>query len=352
MKTIRFIFILAILAYAGTGLWGAFAPNPYYHGPKSDHYDGRHFSAPEALPDKSFWDVLKWRMTAQRAQWPDWVDLAQIDMPPQLVDEGGALRVSFVNHSTVLLQTHRLNILTDPIWSDRASPVSFAGPRRVHQPGIAWDNLPKIDLVLISHAHYDHLDIPTIKKLVMRDNPVFVVPLGVDAVILKHAPQARLHVMDWLQSYHFNDVLTVHAEPAQHWAARTPWDRNRTLWAGFVLDLPGGKIYFAGDTGYGTGKVFHDTFARHGKMRLALIPIGAYAPRWFMKGSHVNPAEAVMIHRDVQAAYAVAIHFGTFQLTDEAIDAPVQDLAAALKAAGLDPATFRALRPGAAWLVP
>lgn len=322
--------------------------NPY-KGPKTDHFNGKVFLATEHMSEKSFWDVLKWRMTAERAKWPEWIEVTP-SIPPAKVD-GKELRVTFVNHSTVLVQTDGLNILTDPIWSKRASPFSFMGPKRVHAPGIAFENLPKIDIVLISHSHYDHLDLATVKKLQERDQPVFVVPLGVDRLIKTAVKDARVQVMDWNQDFAFNDRLKITAEPVQHWSARSLWDRNYTLWTGFVLDFPDGKIYYTGDTGYFTGKVFKNTFAKHGKMRFAIIPIGAYEPRWFMKESHVNPNESVNIFQDVHAEHAIGVHYGTFQLTDEAIDAPVKDLSTALKKVGIPSEKFRALKPGEFWVV-
>jgi L-ascorbate metabolism protein UlaG (beta-lactamase superfamily) len=316
----------------------------------SDHYDGKVFSCVEPIRNKNFRDILKWNFTSQRASWPEWVDIGNADKPPHRVD-GKDLRASFVNHSTVLLQTSGVNILTDPVWSKRASPLSFMGPKRVHAPGINWADLPKIDVVLISHSHYDHLDIPTVKKLVGRDNPVLIMPLGVDTIIKRHMPDANCIVMDWGQSFSFNTDIIIYVEPAQHWSSRSFNDRNKTLWAGFVLKTPFGKTYYAGDTGYGTGKIFRDIFKKHGAVDFALIPIGAYEPRWFMKDSHANPEEAVQIFRDIQARQAMAIHYATFQLTDEAIDAPVQELSLQLKKAGIPVEKFRALKSGQNWLL-
>lgn len=215
----------------------------------------------------------------------------------------------------------------------------------MHDPGIRWNDLPTIDLVLISHSHYDHLDIPTLATLVARDNPQIVVPLGVDSIIHKHIPAARVKAIDWGQSETLRDV-TVHAEPTYHWSARTPWDRNETLWASYVIATKHGKLYFSGDSGYSSGKIFRDIGARYGPIRFAMIDIGAYEPRWFMRGSHVNPDEAVKIFRDIKAERAIPMHFGTFQLSDEAIDAPVRELYEALEAQKIPRDNFRALEPG------
>jgi L-ascorbate metabolism protein UlaG (beta-lactamase superfamily) len=323
--------------------------NPYYQGPKSDHFDGTKFYAPEKIERKNWLAVAKWRFTADRQEWPEWVDIKP-DTPPATI-KGDELRVSFVNHATVLLQTQGMNILTDPIWSKRCSPLSFIGPKRVNAPGIAWNDLPKIDLVLISHAHYDHLDLPTVKKLVARDNPLVVVPLGVDTIIRKQNPNAKLQVLDWGQWAKVGAV-TVHAEPTQHWSARTPWDANESLWASYVVDTGKDKYYFGGDTGYASGKIFKDIGKKYGSFRFAMIGIGAYEPRWFMKQSHIAPFEAVEIYKDINAQYAMPIHFGTFQLSDEGHDQPVQDLNAALEKAGISQEKFKVLQPGQSWVVP
>ena len=325
------------------------ACSPAYKGPVTDHFDGTHFAAPEPIPAKNFWDVMKWRLTAQRQKWPAWVEITPAVPPARVM--GKTLRVTFVNHATMLIQTEGLNILTDPIWSQRCSPLSFMGPKRVHQPGIAWADLPKIDLVLISHNHYDHLDIPTLKKLVARDAPQIVAPLGVDTLIVKHIPNAKIQALDWGQSFAQHPVI-IHAEPTYHWSARGMGDRNETLWASYVIATPHGNLYFSGDSGYASGQVFRDIGARYGPIRFAMIDIGAYEPRWFMRGSHVNPAEAVQIFKDIRAQHGIPMHFGTFQLSDEGREQPVRELNEALDAAGIAQGDFRALQPGQFWVVP
>lgn len=323
--------------------------NSYYQGPETDHFDGKEFSAPEKIQRKNWLSVIKWRFTADRHQWPAWVDI-QTSTPPTSV-QGDELQVTFVNHATVLLQTKGMNILTDPIWSMRCSPFSFIGPKRVHEPGIKWNDLPKIDVVLISHAHYDHLDLPTVKKLVARDNPLFIVPLGVDTIIRKAVSNAKIQTLDWGQSFKENHI-TVHAEPTQHWSARTPFDHSQSLWASYVIDTGKDKFYFSGDTGYASGKIFKDIGKKYGPIRFAMIGIGAYEPRWFMKESHIAPFEAIQIYQDIGAEYAMPIHFGTFQLSDEGHAQPVQDLNTALDEAKISQQKFKALQPGQSWIVP
>ncbi|MDB5478847.1 MAG: hypothetical protein JWM96_1342 [Alphaproteobacteria bacterium] len=324
--------------------------NSYYSGPKSDHFDGKRFHAPEPIEKKNWLAVARWRFTAEREKWPEWVEITP-DKPPARV-QGTALRAVFVNHATILLQTRGLNILTDPIWSERCSPFSFMGPKRVHAPGIVFEDLPKIDLVLISHAHYDHLDLPTVKRLVARDNPLFVVPLGVDTILRKAVPDARITTLDWHQAHSFNQGLTIHAEPTQHWSARKPWDNGQSLWASYVLEFPEDKLYFSGDTGYASGAIFKEIGKKYGPIRFAMIGIGAYRPRWFMQPSHIDPSEAVKIFQDIGAQHAIPMHFGTFPLSDEGRDEQVTDLNAALEKAGIPHEKFRALQAGKSWYEP
>lgn len=320
--------------------------NRYYSGPRSAHFDGVHFRNLDGVGGgKGFADLLRWKLGGTAARWPTWVD-TPLDTPPPRVDRG--IRASFVGHASVLLQLGGVNILTDPVWSARASPVSFAGPRRVHAPGIAFDALPRIDLVLVSHNHYDHLDAATLARLVARDTPVIVTPLGNDTIVARAAPAARTMTLDWLQSVEALPGVTVHAEPVAHWSARGQGDRNEALWAGFVIEAGGLRVYFAGDSGFAGGAPFVRTAGRHAVLDLALLPIGAYAPRWFMADAHMDPAQAVAAHVLLGSPPTIAIHHGTFQLTDEAIDAPAIALGEALIA---EPRAqdFRVLGPGTAW---
>jgi L-ascorbate metabolism protein UlaG (beta-lactamase superfamily) len=262
---------------------------------------------------------------------------------------GAGLRLSYVGHASFLVQTGGLNILIDPVWSERASPVSFAGPRRVNPPGISFDRLPPIDVVLVSHNHYDHLDIETLSRLEAAHRPRFVTPFGNDAIIRDRAPDARVHAGDWGESVDLGDGMHVHFEATQHWSARSMFDRCHALWASFVIEGPAGKIYAVGDSGLGTGSTFRRVHERHPDIRLALLPIGAYEPRWFMREQHMNPDDAVQALALCGAREAIAHHWGTFQLTNEAIDAPLQHLAEALERHRVDATRFRVLRPGEVW---
>jgi len=244
-------------------------------------------------------------------------------VPPARI-EGSALRITLVNHSTVLIQQHGVNILTDPIWSERTSPYQWIGPRRKRIPGVAWEHLPPIHLVLLSHNHYDHLDLPTLRRLAARQNAPYIVPRG--CAPLLHAEKiGPAHELDWGDSLPLAGC-TIHSVPALHSAARSLRDRNRSLWCGYIIESSAGLVYFAADTAFGPH--FAQIRERFGAPRLALLPIGAYEPRWFMSPIHMNPEEAVRAHRILEPTTSIAIHHGTFQLADESIDAPKEALAA------------------------
>ena len=318
-----------------------------YDGPVSDHFDGTRFFDPDGVPPKPLSEVLRWQFGTdrKRASWPDWVPNAHSDTPPPRVS-GDKVRLSFVGHVTWLIQTADLNILVDPVWSLRASPVSFAGPHRHNDPGIAFDALPKIDVVLVSHGHYDHLDLATLSKLTEKFSPRVITPLGNDVTMRSADAAIKAEAFDWQDRVELGNGIAVTLVPTQHWSARGLFDRNQALWASFVLETPAGKIYIVCDSGYGEGKHFRRTVEKHGPLRLAILPIGAYEPRWFMKDQHMNPSDAVKALADCGAELALAHHHGTFQLTDEAIDAPVVALGEALKEAKIPPERFAALMPG------
>ena len=255
--------------------------------------------------------------------------------------------VIWIGHSTLVFEHQGLRVMTDPIFSDRASPVSFAGPKRVVPPALGILDLPPIDVVVISHSHYDHLDLPSIRQLLVAQPDIhYVVPLGI-APLLAKVGVRNVTEIDWWQS-HMVAGVKITAAPVHHWSSRAPFNRNRTQWAGFMVQFADGyKFYFAGDSGYGGD--FVKTRERLGTPNFAAIPIGAYEPRNFMKSSHVNPEEAVQIFQDLEVQNAVAIHWGTFKLTLEQLAEPPVRLAAALKAAAIVPARFRALTHGERW---
>jgi L-ascorbate metabolism protein UlaG (beta-lactamase superfamily) len=318
-----------------------------YDGPVSDHFDGTHFFDPDGVPPKSLAEVLRWQFGSdrQRATWPDWAPSPFADTPPPRVS-GGKVRLSFVGHASWLMQTAGLNILIDPVWSDRASPVSFAGPKRHNDPGIAFDALPPIDVVLVSHGHYDHLDLATLSRLSAKFAPRVVTPLGNDLTMRSADAAIKAEAFDWHDRVELGPGVAATLVPTRHWTARGLFDRNKALWASFVLETPAGKIYIVCDSGYGDGRHFRRVAEKYGPLRLAILPIGAYEPRWFMKDQHMNPADAVKALADCGAQQALANHHGTFQLTDEAIDAPVTALGEALDEAKIPREKFVALQPG------
>ncbi|WP_050424981.1 MBL fold metallo-hydrolase [Bradyrhizobium tropiciagri] len=318
-----------------------------YDGPVSDHFDGLHFFDPDGSPPKSLGEVLRWQFGGgrKRAVWPEWAPSPHADTPPPRV-EGDKVRFCFVGHASWLIQTGGLNILVDPVWSMRASPFSFAGPKRHNDPGIAFDNLPHIDIVLVSHGHYDHLDVATLSKLNAAFGPRVITPLGNDVTMRASDAAIKAEAFDWHQRVELGGGVAATLVPTRHWSARGLFDRNKVLWASFVLETPAGKLYIVCDSGYGDGRHFRRVADAHGPLRLAILPIGAYEPRWFMQDQHMNPEDAVKALADCGAAQALAHHHGTFQLTDEAIDAPAIALGAALDAAKVPREKFVALKPG------
>ena len=316
--------------------------NPYHDGPVTDHFDGTRFFNPgEPETDRTLKQVLRWRRSIPDNPWPDSVAVTPV-VPAARVE---GLRVTMVGHATLLIQLARLNLLTDPVWSDRAGPLGFAGPRRVTAPGVRIHDLPPIDVILLSHNHYDHLDIATLKALHERHAPLIVTPLGNDAIVRRHIAAARIKAGDWGAQFEIAPGAEAHIVPATHWSSRGIRDRRMALWSGFMVRAGGRLVYFAGDTGYGTGRIFRAMHERFGPADLALIPIGAYDPRWFMAAQHVDPEEAIQIMRDLDARAAIGIHWGTFKLTDEPRDDPALRLAAGLAAAGIEPSSFLAMRP-------
>jgi L-ascorbate metabolism protein UlaG (beta-lactamase superfamily) len=318
-----------------------------YDGPVSDHFDGLHFFDPDGSPPKSLGAVLRWQFAGrgERATWPDWAPSGHADTPPPRVD-GDKVRLSFVGHASWLIQTAGLNILVDPVWSERASPFSWAGPKRHNNPGIAFEALPKIDIVLVSHGHYDHLDVATLSRLSAKFSPRVITPLGNDVTMRSSDNAIRAEAFDWHDRVEIGANVAVTLVPTRHWSARGLFDRNKVLWASFVLQTPAGKLYIVCDSGYGEGKHFRRVAEAHGPLRLAILPIGAYEPRWFMKDQHMNPSDAVKALADCGAQQALAHHHGTFQLTDEAIDAPATALGVALDEAKIPRERFVALKPG------
>jgi L-ascorbate metabolism protein UlaG (beta-lactamase superfamily) len=323
----------------------------YYQGAGSDHFDGEKFFNPGKPMNKGLGTFLKWKFTAEKEDWPEFSDLNSYDQPPDRVT-GDQLRVSFVGHATVLLQTQGLNILTDPIWSERASPVKWAGPRRVHPPGIAMKDLPPIDLILVSHNHYDHLDLPTLEQLWLRYRPRILVPLGNDTIISAYNSAIESEAYDWGDEVQISTAVSVYLEPMHHWSARGIFDRNRSLWAAFTITTPGGNIYFAGDSGYGEGDYFRAARDKFQSFRLAILPIGSYDPRWFMAYGHMNPKECIAAFEDLGKPMVLPTHHKMFQLADTGYDQPLSMLLEAMAVSGEADGKIVPLMAGESWNVP
>ncbi len=325
--------------------------NTYYQGPPSDHFDGERFFLRDAPPDKSAADLFRF-MT--RTRWDTWP--TAVENPPhapvlQRVD-GDALRVTTIGHASHLLQTRGLNILIDPVWSRRASPFAFSGPKRVAAPGLALDDLPPLDVILITHNHYDHLDLATLDALRVKRPCPIITPLGNDTIIRRRSAAFDVRAYDWEDRVPLSQDVAITLLPCHHWSARGLGDRRMALWAAFLIETPDGPIYYVGDTAWRGAELFEAVPQRFGPPRLAVLPIGAYEPRWFMRDQHVEPSESVRIFQACQAHFALAHHWGTFQLTAEAIDNPPRRLAIALREAGIASDRFRVQSPGQAFDVP
>jgi L-ascorbate metabolism protein UlaG (beta-lactamase superfamily) len=314
---------------------------PGYRGAPSDHFDGRLFGNPHAGAGKSFAEFWRWQRTRRPTQWPRWVENRARPALPEALRRG-ELALTFINHITFLLQYQGLNVLTDPVYSERVSPTQRLGPRRVRAPGLPFEQLPHIDVVLISHNHYDHLDLATLRRLDAAHAPRFVTGLG-NAPFLRDHGLDEVVELDWWERTQMRDLEVIFT-PAQHWSGRGLRGRNRTLWGGFVVRVGSTQLFFAGDTGYSDH--FTTIRQRFGPVDVALLPIGAYAPRWFMREQHMDPDDAVLAHLDLEAHLSIATHFGCFQLTDEGIDDPLEELAAARQRHAVPATGFKALEVG------
>ena len=313
LNILYIVLILIVLFFSVSIGVGYYLSAPGYSGEKSEHFNGKRFLNPSGKEARGFGDLIKWMRNREREAWIK-EENAYIGKAPDASPDPEKLIITFVNHSTFLIQYKGLNVLSDPIWSDRTSPFQWAGPQRMRPPGIRFEDLPTIDLILISHNHYDHLDVNTMKALQKAYNPMVICPLGVSKFIrglgFEHCSE-----LDWWQETKF-EKLNITCVPAQHFSGRGMFDRDATLWAGYVLNDEKKKIYFAGDTGYDEN-MFREIGSRFDSIDVSMIPIGAFKPRWFMSPIHVGPEEAIMIHNDVRSKKSIAMHFGTFPLADD-----------------------------------
>ena len=293
---------------------------------------------------KPFSKFLKWRWTRKSPN-PIRFPFAKND-PDFLKTNRSDPTLTWIGHSTLLIQFEGLNILTDPHLTQRASPVSFVGPKRYMRPGISIEDLPKIDLIVISHNHYDHLDRLTLEKIYQKQSdhpPKIFVPLKLKKWF-EGVEIPNVMELDWWEEKEVFQGWKIHSVPVQHWSRRSLLDSNQSLWAGWVIEHPKFKFFFAGDTGY--SEDFNDIRKKFNGFDLSAIPIGAYSPRWFMKQAHVNPEEAVKIHKNIGSRYSVAIHWGTFILTDEPVDEPPKLLEKSLKKEGIPNEYFFVMKHG------
>ena len=333
----KYAAILAVLALSAILLMiVVYSPVASYAGPPSDHFDGNCFFNDE--PEHTFSDMIKWLWEMKTVDWPKWVEDPPQPAPAAFVG-GKEIKITYVNHATMLIQTDSVNILTDPIWSERASPVSWIGTKRVRAPGIRMEDLPKIDAILISHDHYDHLDLPTVRRLCQEYRPQILVGLGLKGLLTSEGI-SNVVEMDWWEEQALRSgELKITFVPALHTSGRFPLGGDRTLWGGFVIEGPGGRIYYAGDTGY--GRFLLSIRERFPSFRLTIFPVGNYEKRWFMKSQHMNPDDAVMAHRLLNSGQSVGMHFGTFlEHPEQTINAHEKDLRTALEKYNLPESDF------------
>lgn len=312
---------------------------------QKSHYNGDRFQNPWVTHSKGFRDFLKWQWTRQRPEWPEKVTYNTLDRDQFQELKPHELEIYFIHHATYLIRIGNVNIITDPVFSTRASPVEFAGPKRVHDLAITIEEMPKIDVVLISHNHYDHLDLNSLKLIKKEFDPLFVVPLK-NGPLLESIQISKIQQMDWWDRLQIEgSEIAITLTPALHWSARGIFDRNKALWGGFSLHKKEEHlVYFAGDTGY--APFFIDIRERLGSPRVSLLPIGASEPRWFMQEYHMNAQDAIQAYKDLKTQQAVAAHWGSFNLSDELIDQPKLSLAKELAKEENQHIKFEALVPG------
>ena len=307
------VFILLVVG-VGTLVGCLVASGPGHKGPAQWNFNGNRFYDETGGGNNiGFVSAIKWAFTRKRGPWEKYTHYEPGPRPPRQVEKD-KLRVTFINHATVLVQTEGVNILTDPVFSDRIGPASFGGPKRHRPPGLRFQDLPKIDLVFISHDHYDHLDLPTLRRLQEHSNPMILAGLG-NSAFLRRKGLLNVKDLDWWETTSIRPGFEVTFVPARHYSMRSPVDKNKTLWGSFVVETVSSKTYFAGDTGFGPH--FEKIGELFGPFDLSLLPIGSFKPRWLMEPNHISPEEAVAAHRLLRSKCSIGIHYGTFSLADD-----------------------------------
>lgn len=315
----------------------------------SDHFDGNRYFNPHAPqkppspPGQAFRWLWTWFFRINSPQWPKNTDFMPGQTPVEKA-QGDSLFITAIGHGTFLIQMDGVNILTDPIWSERCSPISWAGPKRKHEPGMRFEDLPPVDVALVSHNHYDHLDLPTLRRLAEKGTQRAIVPLG-NMSLMKKSGIPAVDELDWWQSVELNPRVTITLVPAQHYSARTLWDRNKSLWGGFVISGPSGNVFYSGDTGYGPH--FQEIARRFSPIRVALLPIAPFRPAQpgdatheYRRVIHMGPDDAVQAHRDLKTPISIAAHFRVFQLGFDGFHDAVDGLGVSLKDQNLEPSAF------------
>jgi L-ascorbate metabolism protein UlaG (beta-lactamase superfamily) len=341
MNILLLILALILVAAFVIFMMGVSISGPKYRGPVSDHFDGRKFLNPGGAKAKGGLEVFKWMIQRNQGSWKKEYSAKNANHPPAHFRDG--IRITFVNHSTFLIQVDGVNILTDPVWSGRVSPFSWIGPKRMRPPGISLEQLPRIHIVLLTHNHYDHLDLATMRVLFGAHHPQIVLPLGVKKFLDDNHVSGSVEV-DWWEEVQPAGIK-IRAVPAQHFSGRGLLDRDATLWCGYVIKTMAGTLYFAGDTGYHPG-IFKEIGDKLGPFAISFLPIGAYKPDWFMAPIHVSPEESVKIHLDTRSSRSIAMHFGTFPLADDGSDDPVDELKTAMAKHNVSDDSFIVLREG------
>ncbi len=363
-KTALSVFILSLVLGCILPL-AARVSEPHLDAEKSslvsDHFDGTRYSNPHAPqnppspPGQAFRWLWKWVFRTNFSTWPKQTDFLP-GVPPVSQASDSSLFITAVGHGTFLIQMDGVNILTDPIWSERCSPFSWVGPKRKHEPGIRFEDLPPIDVALVSHNHYDHLDLPTLKRLAETGMPRAVVPLG-NMSIMERSGIPNIEELDWWQSVNLTSNITITLVPAQHFSGRTLWDRNKSLWGGFVISGPSGNVLYSGDTGYGPH--FREIARRFSPIRVALLPISPFRPsqpgdptQEYRRVIHMGPSDAVQAHLDLGTPVSIAAHYQVFQLGFDGFHDAVDALAASLEEHGMEPIAFVAPMFGRAISIP